>query len=87
MLVRLTDKNGKPRIVQHILKTPKKTETYEEQDEIEVFRQQLAPTVYKIWPTNPMKPGNYALIEFTRGMNNTRVWSFVVEPTPKQPEA
>ena len=27
MLVRLTDKNGKPRIVQHILKTPKKTET------------------------------------------------------------
>ena len=79
MIVRLTEKNEKTRIVQHILKAPKSIEAFEEQEEVEIFRQQLAPQVYKIWPVGPIASGNYALIEFTRGEGDTRVWDFMIK--------
>ena len=75
MMVRLKDKK-KSRVVQRIWKQPQGTEIKEEQEEIEVFRQQLAPGVYKVWPVDPIPPGNYALIEYAPGKNELRVWDF-----------
>lgn len=82
MMVRLKDKK-KSRVVQKITKAPKNSGLFEEQDEVEVFRQQLAPTVYKVWPVNPIPPGNYALIDYTPGEADVRVWDF----TLRAPEA
>ena len=84
MLVRLTGKKNKTRIVQHILKAPKGSEILEQQEEVEIFRQQLAPQVYKLWPVAPIGPGEYAVIEFTRGKNDLRVWDFALQPTPRE---
>ncbi len=75
MMVRLKDKK-KSRVVQRVWKEPQGTEIKEEQEEIEVFRQQLAPQVYKVWPVDPIPPGNYALIEYAPGKNELRVWDF-----------
>ena len=75
MMVRLKDKK-KSRVVQRIYKEPQGTEVMEDQEEIEVFRQQLAPGVYKVWPVDPIPPGNYALIEYAPGKNELRVWDF-----------
>ena len=75
MMVRLKDKK-KSRVVQRVYKQPQGTEIIEQQEEVEVFRQQLAPGVYKVWPIDPIPPGNYALIEYTPGKNELRVWDF-----------
>ena len=74
-IVRLKDKK-KSRLVQEIQKMAKATELLVEQEELEVFRQQLAPQVYKIWPTEPITPGNYAVVEHDPGGENVRVWDF-----------
>ena len=85
MFVRLTEKKGKNRVVQRLTKGPKGTEVFEEQEEVEIFRQQLAPLVYKVWPVEPIAPGEYAVIEFTRGKADVRVWDFTVHPVPPEP--
>ena len=74
-IVRLKDKK-KSRLVQKIQKMAQVTELMVKQEELEVFRQQLAPQVYKIWPTEPIPPGNYAVVEHDPGGENVRVWDF-----------
>ena len=74
-IVRLKDKK-KSRLVQEIQKMAQATELMVKQEELEVFRQQLAPQVYKIWPTEPIPPGNYAVVEHDPGGENLRVWDF-----------
>jgi hypothetical protein len=51
-----------------------------DQDEVEVFRQQVADGLYKIWPREPLAPGEYAVVEFTEGKGNTQVWDFAWRP-------
>ena len=75
MIVRLFDKK-KSRVVQRVFKAPAGSEVMEEQEEIEVFLQQLAPNVYKVWPVDPIPPANYALIEYVPGKSELRVWDF-----------
>ncbi len=74
-IVRLKDKK-KSRLVQEIQKMRQDTELLVKQEELEVFRQQLAPQVYKLWPTEPIPPGNYAVVEHDPGGENVRVWDF-----------
>lgn len=69
------------RIVQQIYVVPNSEEQFEAQDEVEVFRQQLAPLVYKVWPVDPLEPGEYAIVEFTPGESNLRAWDFSHRPT------
>ena len=75
MMVRLYDKK-ESRVVQRVYKQPGGAGVMEEQEEIEVFRQELGPGVYKVWPVDPISPGNYALIEYVPGKNELRVWDF-----------
>jgi hypothetical protein len=64
------------RVVEDVTIVPVTKETIEEQKEVEVFRQQLAPSVYKIWPVEPIEPGEYAVVQFTQDKLNVQVWDF-----------
>jgi len=74
-LARLTPKKDS-RIVEDLTIVPISKEVVEEQKEVEIFRQQLAPSVYKIWPVEPLQPGEYAVVEFTPDKLNIQVWDF-----------
>ncbi len=75
------EKKRKRRVVQVIQTVPQSAEKFEQQEEVEIFRQQLAPQVYKLWPMQDLPPGEYALIDFTPGESNLRAWDFSHAPT------
>jgi hypothetical protein len=79
-ILRLKDKKN-ARLVQVIQVVPQSKEMFEEQEEIEVFRQEFAPGVYKIWPTAPIPAGEYAVYEYTPGEGNIRAWDFSCQPS------
>jgi hypothetical protein len=68
------------RVVQKWSIVPVTKEIIEETDVIESFRQQIADGLYKIWPTKPLSPGEYAVVEYTEGKGNIQVWDFTVAP-------
>jgi hypothetical protein len=55
-------------------------ETAEEADFVEIFRKQVGDLVYKLWPTKPLEPGEYAVVEYTEGKVNMQVWDFFIAP-------
>ena len=79
-MVRLSPKKG-VRLVQTWHIVPVTNEILEEHEPVEIFRQQFYNGLYKIWPTKPLVPGEYAVIEYTEGKANTRVWDFRVSPS------
>jgi hypothetical protein len=80
-IIRLQEKKD-ARLVQVIQIVPQSNEMIEEHEEVELFRQQFAPGVYKIWPTEPLPAGEYAVMEYTPGEGNIRVWDFSCRPGP-----
>lgn len=74
-IIKLGAKKG-VRIVQTWEKIPVSEELIETHEPIEIFRQQFGDNLYKIWPRKPLEPGEYAVIEYTEGKGNTRVWDF-----------
>jgi hypothetical protein len=82
-IFRLTTKGG-VRIVQNVTIIPVTKEMIEEGDEVEIFRQQLTDDgLYKIWPMQPLQPGEYAVVQYTAGSLNIQVWDFTFEPARK----
>ena len=81
-IVRLEAAKDDRRLVQTVEIHPVSKETFEQFDEVEVFRQQLASGVYRVWPINDLEPGEYALIDFTPGELDLRVWDFSVVESP-----
>jgi hypothetical protein len=79
-IMRLKDKKD-ARLAQVIEVVPQSKEVFEEQEEVEVFRQQFAPGVYKIWPVEPIPAGEYAVYEYTPGELNIRIWDFSCQPS------
>jgi hypothetical protein len=77
-MVLLTPKKGQKgvRVVQTWNKIPVSNELFEEHQAVDTFRHQVGEGVYKIWPKEPLAPGEYALIEYTEGKGNTQVWDF-----------
>jgi hypothetical protein len=73
------------RIVQKWDIVPVTKEIIETTDVIESFRQQLADGLYKIWPTKPVSPGEYAVVEYTEGKGNIQVWDFTIATNSKNP--
>lgn len=68
------------RIVQKWSIIPVTNEIVEEQQEIEVFRRQLDDDLYQIWPVEPLKPGEYAVVQYTQGKGNVQAWDFSFRP-------
>jgi len=80
-IARIVPERGKNRrVVQQIMTVSVADEQFEEQDEVEVFRQQLAPLVYKVWPVEPLPAGEYAILDFNPGETDLRVWDFSHRP-------
>ena len=80
-IARIVPEKGKNRrVVQEIMTVSAAGEQFEVQDEIEVFRQQLAPPVYKVWPVEVLPAGEYAILDFKPGETDLRVWDFSHRP-------
>lgn len=47
-------------------------------DMVEVFRQQLSDDLYKVWPTKPLAPGEYAMVQYAEGEGEIQIWDFRV---------
>lgn len=79
-IVRLSEHKGN-RVVEKLTIVPVTKEIVEEQEEVQVFRQQAGDGLYKIWPMKPLEPGEYAVIEYTAaqdGSVNLMAWDFAV---------
>lgn len=84
-IIRLEPKKG-VRVAQTWQKIPVSDELVTEHEAIEIFRQQFGDNLYKIWPQQALEPGEYAVIEYTEGKGNTRVWDFSWRTgSPSQP--
>jgi hypothetical protein len=71
---------GTVRIVEEITIVPVSKEYVEEPAMVEIFQKQMTPDgLYKIWPRQPLLPGEYAVIEYTEGKMNMQVWDFAVK--------
>jgi hypothetical protein len=82
-IVKLEPAKKDHRLVQVVQVHPVSKEIFEEFEEVEVFRQQLASGVYRVWPINDLEPGEYAIIDFAPGEFDLRVWDFsVVDQAP-----
>ena len=78
-IVRLSKKKG-ARVVQKWTVIPVTNEIVEEQEDVEIFRTQVDNQLYKIWPTAPLEPGEYAVVKFTPGKRNIQIWDFSCRP-------
>jgi hypothetical protein len=74
-IIRLTPKKGQ-RIVENISIVPVTKENFEEQKEVETYQREMLPGLFKIWPAKPLEAGEYALVQYTNGELNLRVWDF-----------
>ncbi len=77
-LIKLTPGKG-VRLVEKISIVPVSKEMIEERETVETFRRQLGESFYKIWPMEPLQPGEYAAIEYTEGKVNLQIWDFTVK--------
>jgi hypothetical protein len=78
-IVKLTTRKD-ARVVEKVATIPATKETFEEREPVETFTKQLSDNgLYKIWPQEALEKGEYAVIEFTEGKVNARVWDFRVE--------
>jgi hypothetical protein len=74
-IIKLTPQKNS-RLVQKWTIVPVTNEIVEEQVNVDIFRQQVDAGLYKIWPTKPLEPGEYAVVEYTEGKSNVQVWDF-----------
>lgn len=76
------------RIVESVSITPVVNQDVEKRNQDEIFTQQLADNLYKIWPEKPLKPGEYAVVEYggdpdsysPGGEVDLVIWDFAYEP-------
>ena len=81
-IVKLTSKKS-ARVVENVSIVPVSKEVVEEQQQIETFKKQVGELLFKIWPVQPLEPGEYALVQYTEGKMNMQVWDFGVEAGSK----
>jgi len=74
---------GNVRIVENLTMVPVTKEVVEENEQVEIFRQQLDDGLYKIWPTKDLEPGEYAVMQGTAGKVNVQIWDFAYDPKAK----
>ncbi len=78
-IVRMGAKKG-ARIVQKWSILPVTKELVEQQQDVRIFHRQVDDALYKIWPAQPLEPGEYAVIEWTQGQGNIETWDFTYHP-------
>lgn len=81
-IIRLTKKKN-ARLVENVSILPVTNEVIEDLKLVATFKKQVSERTYKIWPEQPLEPGEYALVEYTDGALNWQVWDFGVGPAGK----
>jgi hypothetical protein len=74
-------KNG--RLLENISILPVTNEVLEDLKIVATFKKQVSERTYKIWPEQPLEPGEYALVQYSEGALNWQVWDFGVGPAGK----
>jgi hypothetical protein len=67
------------RVVEIVTVLPNGEGSIEDQKQVAVFKKQFEPQLHKLWPEKPLEPGEYAVIEYTDGKVNVRVWDFAID--------
>ena len=81
-LLKLTRKKG-ARLVEAVSIAPVTNEIMDDLKVVATFKKQVAERTYKIWPEQPLEPGEYALAEYSEGELNLQIWDFGVGPAAK----
>jgi hypothetical protein len=81
-IIRLTRKKNL-RLVENISILPVTNEVIEDLKLVATFKKQVSERTYKIWPEQPLEPGEYALVQYSEGTLNWQVWDFGVGPAVK----
>ncbi len=72
--------------MENVSVVPVSNQALQDRKQIEVFQQQLQGNLYKVWPEKSLEPGEYAVVEFDDGDENTKgeielmVWDFAYQP-------
>jgi hypothetical protein len=83
-IVRMGDHKGH-RVVEKLTIQPVIKETVQEPDLVEVFRQQVADGLFRIWPQKPLDPGEYAVVQYSMDKVDMQVWDFFIAPGAATP--
>ena len=78
-IVRMGDHKGN-RVVEKLTIQPVVNDTVQQPDLVDVFRQQVADGLFKIWPQKPLEPGEYAVVQYSMDKLDMQVWDFFVAP-------
>ena len=78
-MLELTPTKG-VRIVESIDIMPISNENFENPKQVPVFQREMSSGLFKVWPEKPLAPGEYAVVEFTEGEVNLRIWDFAYQP-------
>jgi hypothetical protein len=78
-IVRMGEHKGN-RVVEKLTIQPVVNETQQEADMVEIFRQQVADGLFKIWPQKPLEPGEYAVVQYSDEKVDMQVWDFFIAP-------
>jgi hypothetical protein len=86
-IFQLTPKKG-ARIVEDVVIAPVTNENFENPKQVPTFQREVASGLFKIWPEKPLAAGEYALVEYTAGELDMRIWDFAYQPANgEQPRA
>jgi hypothetical protein len=77
-LIKLDPKKDE-RVVEVVAILPNDEGIIEDQKQVPTFKKQYGPYLYRLWPEQPLEPGEYALVEYTEGEIAVRVWDFAVD--------
>lgn len=78
-IAKLTTK-GNIRIVENLTYHPLSNDiVYEDRTMIDYLHRQLDDGLYKIWPKDPLPPGEYAVVMYTDGKVDIQSWDFAIK--------
>ena len=66
------------RVVENANILPVTNEIEEDRQAVPTFKKEVGEQLFKIWPEQPLQPGEYALIQYTYGSLDPQVWDFGV---------
>lgn len=76
-IIKLTKKKN-VRLLETISILPVTNEVLEDLKLVPTFKKQVSERTYKIWPEQPLEPGEYAVVQYSEGALNWQVWDFGV---------
>jgi hypothetical protein len=80
-IVRLASSKSGVRVVEDLTFIPATKDVEEQLDPVDIIQLELAPGgLYKIWAKEPLRAGEYAVVQYTLGTMNIQVWDFGIKP-------